>query len=92
MVLFAVGLYFLNIWLMKVNMANKLRGEKSALKTAAEPVCYAVFSAIFGTQAVVQAKALAVCVEQVAFDHFFLWVRYTSPPLPLPRARELSRL
>jgi hypothetical protein len=40
----------------------------------AEPIVYAVFSGIFGTQAVVQAKALFICVENVAFDHYFLYV------------------
>jgi uncharacterized membrane protein len=73
MLVFAAGLYPLNVWLRKKNMANKATGVATWTDTA-EPIVYAVFSGIFGSQAVVQAKALAICIENVAFDQYFLFV------------------
>jgi hypothetical protein len=73
MLCFAGFLYPLNAWLRKKNLENKINGTTTWMEPA-EPIVYAVFSGIFGTQAVVQAKALFICVENVAFDHYFLYV------------------
>ncbi|GMI00933.1 hypothetical protein TrLO_g12170 [Triparma laevis f. longispina] len=81
-IVFMIGLaIFLHLstnWLRAQNVLNKKSGVAKSgedWKMTFEPVCYAAFSAIFGTQAVVQAKCLALLLSaDGAFSHWLIYV------------------
>ncbi|GMI02865.1 hypothetical protein TrVE_jg4765 [Triparma verrucosa] len=78
MVVLAVILHLATNWLRNQNQMNKKSGVAKSgedWKLTLEPVCYAAFSAIFGTQAVVQAKCLALLLgAKGAFGHWLIYV------------------
>jgi len=71
-----VGFTYLTNWAtLRWEKYNADPLNKPSWRLQAEPVAYALFSAVFGTQAVVQAKCLALLLQAPgAFGDWLIWV------------------